>query len=326
MGKMTTAVADSPFPNLAPAQTVLAELGAELVMADEPTPAGILAVAAQAEALLITYAQISAEVIAGLQNCKVIGRMGLGVDNIDIDAATRAGIAVVYVPDYCVDEVSDHAMAMLLNMARKVSFSNSLVQSGRWEMPAVAPLSRLRGRTLGLAGFGQIPRVVAPKAQAFGMKVIAHDPYVDKSMAEALGVGLVDFPTLLATSDFVSVHVPMMPATKNLFGAEAFARMKPDAVLVNTARGPLVDTDALATALDAGQLAGAALDVMPVEPPPADHPLMGRDNVVLSPHTAFYSVEALAELQTKAARGVVDVLSGRMPTYPINPEVLGPAT
>ena len=322
MGKPLIAVADSPFPNLNPAEVILSELDAELVMADEPTVEGILKVASEADGLMVTYGQITVDVIAGLEKCRVIGRFGLGVDNIDIEAATKAGIAVVYVPDYCIDEVSDHAMAMLLNLARKVSFSNSLVQAGRWEMPAVTPLSRLRGRTLGLAGFGQIPRVVAPKAQAFGLKVIAFDPYIDNDVAAALDVELVDFETLLQTSDYVSIHVPMMPETENLFGADAFAQMKPDALLVNTARGPLVDTEALAKALDAGEIGGAALDVMPVEPPPADSPLLGRDNIILSPHTAFYSVEALDELQTKTARGVVDVLKGEKPVYPINPEVL----
>ena len=322
MGKPLIAVADSPFPNLNPAEAILSELDAELVMADEPTVEGILKVASEADGLMVTYGQITVDVIAGLEKCRVIGRFGLGVDNIDIEAATKAGIAVVYVPDYCIDEVSDHAMAMLLNLARKVSFSNSLVQAGRWEMPAVTPLSRLRGRTLGLAGFGQIPRVMAPKAQAFGLKVIAFDPYIDKDVAAAFDVELVDFETLLKLSDYVSIHVPMMPETENLFGADAFAQMKPDALLVNTARGPLVDTEALAKALDAGEIGGAALDVMPVEPPPADSPLLGRDNIILSPHTAFYSVEALDELQTKTARGVVDVLKGEKPVYPINPEVL----
>ncbi len=316
------AVADSPFPNLDPAEEVLSELGATLVMADEPTLEGILKVASQADALMVTYGQITAEVIAGLEKCKVIGRFGLGVDNINVEAATNAGIAVVYVPDYCVDEVSDHAMALLLDLARKVSFSNQLVQSGRWEMSAVAPLSRLRGRVMGLAGFGRIPRALTPKAQAFGLKVIACDPYVEKADAGALDVEIVDFKTLLETSDYLSIHVPMMPETRHLFNADAFSQMKPDALIINTARGPLVDTDALAKALDAGHLAGAALDVMPVEPPPANSPLLGRDNVILTPHTAFYSVEALAELQVKAARGVVDVLTGKKPVYPINPGVL----
>ena len=299
MGKTLVAVADSPFPNLNPAEAVLSELDAEMVLADEPTLEGILKVAAQADGLMVTYGQITADVIKGLKKCKVIGRFGLGVDNIDIEAATKAGIAVVYVPDYCIDEVSDHAMAMLLNLARKISFSNSLVQAGRWEMPAVTPLSRLRGRTLGLAGLGQIPRAVAPKAQSFGLKVIAFDPYVDKEVAKALDVELVDLDTLLESSNYVSVHVPMMPETEKMFGA-----------------------DALAEALDAGEIGGAALDVMPVEPPGTDHPLLGRDNVILTPHTGFYSIEALEELQTKTARGVVDVLQGNKPVYPINPEVL----
>ena len=322
MGAPLIAIADSPFPNLNPANEILSELGAKLVMADEPTLEGILKVASQADALMVTYGKITADVIAGLEKCKVIGRFGLGVDNIDVEAATNAGIAVVYVPDYCVDEVSDHAMALLLDLARKVSFSNRLVQSGRWEMSAVAPLSRLRGRTMGLAGLGRIPRALTPKAQAFGLKVIAYDPYVDKADAAALGVEVVDFKTLLKTSDYISIHVLMTPETKHLFNADAFRQMKPEALIVNTARGPLVDTDALAKALDADHLAGAALDVMPVEPPPADSPLLGRDNVILTPHTAFYSVEALDELQAKAARGVVDVLTGEKPAYPINPCVL----
>ena len=322
MDKPLIAISDSPFPNLAAAEEVLSELDAEIVIADEPTVERILNVAAQADGLMVTYGQITADVIVGLQKCKVIGRMGLGVDNIDIDAATKAGIAVVYVPDYCVDEVSNHAMALILNLARKINFSDQLVQAGRWEMPAVIPISRLRGQTLGLAGFGQISRAVTPKAQAFGLKVIAFDPFIDKSIAANLQVELVDFETLLKKSDYLSIHVPMMPETRNLFSAEAFRQMKSDAFLINTARGPLVDTDALAQALDAGEIGGAALDVMPVEPPPENSPLLGRKNTILTPHTGFYSVQALEELQTKAARGVVDVLTGQKPVYPINPEVL----
>ncbi len=316
------AVADSPFPSLDPAKDALARTKAELKMAAEPTPDGILAVARDADALLVTYAKITGEMIGEMKNCKSIGRFGIGVDNIDIAAATRAGIVVTYVPDYCFDEVSDHAMALLLDLARKVSFSNSLVQGGRWEMPAVAPLYRLRGRTLGLVGFGNIPRVLAPKAQAFGLKVVAYDPFVGKEKAAELDVDLMELDALLEVSDYVSVHAPLTPETKNLIGADAFRKMKPTALLVNTARGPLVDTDALAAALDDGEIAGAALDVVPVEPLPADSPLLGRDNVVLTPHTGFYSVDALLDLQTKAAEDVARVLSGERPVYPVNPEVL----
>lgn len=322
MAAILVAVSDSVFPSLDPARGAFDGMDAELRLAGEATPEAILEVAGQADGLLVTYAKITGEMIAQLEKCKVIGRFGIGVDNIDIAAATKAGIVVTYVPDYCFDEVSDHAMALLLDLARKVSFSNALVQAGRWEMKATAPMNRLRGRTLGLAGFGNIPQLVAPKAQAFGMEVIAFDPYVDKALAASRGVRLVDFDTLLAQSDFISVHAPLTDETKNMFGAEAFAKMKPTAYLVNTARGPLVDTDALARALDDGEIGGAALDVVPVEPLPANSALLGRDNVVLTPHTAFYSEDALLDLQTKAATDVASVLAGKQPKYPINPEVL----
>ncbi len=316
------AVADSPFPSLDPAKEALSRVKAELKMASEPTPDGILTVARDADAVLVTYAKITGEMIGEFKNCKSIGRFGIGVDNIDIAAATKAGIVVTYVPDYCFDEVSDHAMALLLDLARKVSFSNSLVQAGRWEMPAVAPLYRLRGRTLGLVGFGNIPQIVAPKAQAFGLRVVAYDPYAPKDVAAGLDVELMDLDALLAASDYVSVHAPMTPETAGLIGADAFEKMKPTALLINTARGPLVDTDALAAALDNGELGGAALDVVPVEPLPADSPLLGRDNVIITPHTAFYSVDALEDLQSKAAQDVARVLAGERPVYPVNPDVL----
>ena len=322
MASLRVAVSDNIFPSLDPAKEALSAVNAELHLADEATPEAILAVAREADGMLVTFAKITGDMIGELKNCKVIGRFGIGVDNIDIEAATAAGIVVTYVPDYCFDEVSDHAMALLLNLARKVSFSNALVQAGRWEMKATAPMARLRGRTLGLAGFGNIPQLLTPKAQAFGLKVIAFDPYVSKDRAAALGVELVDFDDLLASADYISIYAPLTPETTNLFGAEAFAKMKPTALLVNTARGPLVDTDALAKALDAGEIGGAALDVVPVEPLPADSALLGRDNVVLTPHTAFYSEDALLDLQTKAARDVAAVLGGNKPKYPVNPEVL----
>lgn len=316
------AVADSPFPSLDPAREALSVVQAQLQMAAEPTPDGILSAAREADALMVTYAKITGDMIRELKNCKVIGRFGIGVDNIDIEAATEAGIVVTYVPDYCFDEVSDHTMALLLDLARKVTFSDRLVQSGRWEMSAVAPLARVRGRVLGLVGFGNIPQLLAPKAQAFGLTVIASDPYVDKKIADDAGVELVDMDRLLADSDFLSIHAPQTPATTNLIDADEFKKMKKTALLVNTARGPLVNADALCAALDAGEVGGAALDVVPVEPLPKDSPLLNRDNVILTPHTAFYSVDALLDLQVKAARDVASVLAGERPVYPINPTVL----
>jgi len=311
------AVTDSPFPSLDPAIAALRRVDPKLRMAKSASADDILEVAREADAVLVTYAKLPGELLRELRRCKVIGRFGLGVDNIDIPAAVELGITVTYVPDYCLREVSDHAMALLLALARKIPFSNWLVQSGRWEVPPVVPLRRLEGQVLGLVGFGNIPRALAPKAQAFGLKVVTHDPYVPADVVRALGVENTSFEDLLSRADFVSVHAPLLPATRGLMNAAAFARMKKGAFLVNTARGPLVDEAALVAALDSGHLAGAALDVVTTEPLPRDSPLLGRDNVILTPHTAFYSVEALEELQTKCASDVARVLSGEAPMYPI---------
>ncbi len=290
---------------------------AELRMSKSAAIEDILEVARDADGILVCYAKLPAEFLAQLTRCKVIGRTGLGVDNIDLPAAKEKGITVTYVPDYCLAEVSDHAMALLLSLARKIPLSNKLVQAGRWEMPAVVPIYRLEGRVLGLVGFGNIPRTMAPKAQAFGLKVITYDPYVAPEHLKALNVESVSFDELLARSDFISVHAPLLPATRGLLNAEAFAKAKKGVMIVNTARGPLIDQAALAAALDSGQVGGAALDVLEVEPPPADLPLAGRDNVILTPHTAFYSVDALEELQSKAAGDVARVLAGEAPVYPV---------
>jgi D-3-phosphoglycerate dehydrogenase len=295
----------------------LARIDPELRVAKSASADDILAVARDADAILVTYAKLPGDLLRQLRRCKAIGRFGLGVDNIDIAAAAELGITVTYVPDYCMQEVSDHAMALLLALARKVPQSNALVQVGRWEMPAVVPIHRLAGRVLGLAGFGNIPRALAPKAKAFGLRVVAHDPYVSQQVLDAAGVERVSFDRLLEISDFVSIHAPLLSATRGLFNAEVFRKMKKGARLINTARGPLVDEDALVAALDSGQLAGAALDVVAVEPLPKDSKLIGRDNVILTPHTAFYSVEALNELQTKCAADVARVLSGEPPVYPV---------
>jgi D-3-phosphoglycerate dehydrogenase len=209
-------------------------------------------------------------------------------------------------------------MALLLALARKVTFSNKLVQSGRWEVPPIVPLRRLEGQVLGLVGFGNIPRALAPKAKAFGLKVITYDPYVVAEALTVTGVESVSFDDLLARSDFISVHAPLQPATRGLMNAKTFAKMKKGAFLINTARGPLVDEPALIAALDSGHLGGAALDVVTTEPLAKDSPLIGRDNVILTPHTAFYSVEALEELQTKCASDVARVLSGEKAIYPIS--------
>jgi D-3-phosphoglycerate dehydrogenase len=319
MPRPLIAVTDSPFPSLDPAKAALGRLDPELRMAASASADDILAVARNADAMLVTYAKLPGELLRALTRCKVIGRFGLGVDNIDIKAAVELGITVTYVPDYCMHEVSDHAMALVLALARKIPLSNNLVQAGRWEMSALVPIHRLCGRVLGLVGFGNIPRALTPKATAFGLRVVAHDPFVSRVALAAAGVEGVSFERLLEISDFVSIHAPLVPATRGLFNADVLRKMKKGALLINTARGPLVDEAALIAALDTGHLGGAALDVVAVEPLPRESKLVGRDNVILTPHTAFYSVEALDELQTKCAADVARVLCGEPPVYPVKP-------
>jgi D-3-phosphoglycerate dehydrogenase len=321
MPQLLVAVSDSVFPNLEPARAVLSKVGAELRLAKGSTPEAILEVGRAADGALVTYAKITEEMIRQMTRCRVISRFGIGVDNVDIPAATRAGIVVTRVPDYCIDEVSDHAVAMLLAVVRKIPLANARTQSGTWEMPAVVPIHRLRGSVLGLVGFGRIPQLVAPKAKAFGIQVIAFDPYLPETVFQREGVRRVEFDELVKLSDYISIHTPLMPETHHLFNADVFSRMKTTAYLVNTARGPIVDEAALAIALDRKQLAGAALDVMEKEPP-SGSPLLGRNNVILTPHTSFYSEESLVELQTKAAEEVVRVLTGQKPVNPVNPEAL----
>jgi len=312
------AVTDTVFPSLDPAKAALARLNPTYRMSKSVNAEDIVAVAKDADAVLVTYAKLTRDVLMQLTRCRAIGRFGLGVDNIDLPTAKEKGIEVNYVPDYCIREVSDHAMALLLALIRKIPLSNKLVQSGRWEMPAVVPIRRIEGTVLGLIGFGHIPRLVAPKAQAFGMKVISYDPFAKPEAFKAAAVESVDLDTLLKTSDYVSVHAPLLQATRGMLNAAAFGKMKKGAYVVNTARGPLIDEPALVAALDSGQVGGAGLDVVAAEPLAKDSPLLGRDNVIISPHTAFYSIEALNELQTKCATDVARVLSGEKAVYPIS--------
>ena len=310
-------VTDSPFPSLDPAKKALEDANAEVIQAPSSSEEDIIKSAEHADAILVTYAKLNENILRSLKNCKAIGRFGIGVDNIDLKVAGELGISVNYVPDYCLDEVSDQAMAMIISMARKIPQSNKLVQSGRWEMPAVVPMYRLRGKTVGLIGFGNIPRLMTPKAQAFGFNVIAADPFAPKELFEKFNVESVTMDELYERSDFISVHAPLLPETKGLVNKEAFKKMKKTAIIVNTARGPLIDEKDLIEALDNKEIGGAGLDVVETEPLPEDSALIGRDNVILAPHTAFYSVEALEELQTKAASDVARVLNGEEPIYPI---------
>ncbi len=311
-------VTDHVFPSLDVERAVLRAAGAELVVLQATSDAELLDAAAEADALLVCYAPVTRRVIERLTRCRVIARYGIGVDNVDVSAATERGIVVTNVPDYCVDEVSDHALGMLLACARKLAWLDRRVRAGRWDARDAAPMHRLRGRVLGLIGFGKIPRCLAAKARALGLELLAFDPYVSADEMLAHGVRKATFDELLARADYVSVHAPLVPETRGLIGEAALRAMKPTAYLINTSRGPIVSLGAVARALREGWIAGAALDVLETEPPADADALRGLETLLLTPHVAFYSEESVEELQRKAAESVVRVLTGETPRYPVN--------
>lgn len=321
-GTRRVLVTDYAWPSLDTEREALGGIGAELVVASTGQEEELQALAPQADAILTNWKLVSAKTIAKASRCVIVSRYGVGVDNIDVAAATAQGIVVTNVPDYCMDEVSNEAMAMLLCGARRIMIYDRLVRAGGWDMRAGMPFPRLRGLTLGIIGFGRIGRAVAPKAQAFGLRVIAHDPYIDQQEMLKRNVTPTALDTLLRESDFVTLHCPLTPETTRMIGEEALGKMKPTAWLINTARGAVVDTEALAVALRKGRIAGAGLDVMPQEPPAVDDPLRSLPNVIITPHSAFYSEGSLQELQAKAVGRVVDVFAGRRPDHIINPSVL----
>ena len=275
-------------------------------------------VVAQADALMVTLQPVPAELIATMERCRIISRVGTGLDAIDIDAATKHGIWVTYVPDYAVDEVSTHAIASLLAHARGFPRLLESTRRGEWGNKVVAPIRRLQGQTVGLLGFGRIGRAVGSKARGLGLEVVVHDPYLDSLPPESSDAQLVDWETLLRTSDYISLHVPLTEGTRHIINSKSLSLMKPTAFLINTARGALIDEDALLEAVRSGQIAGAALDVLSAEPPPVDHPLLHEERVWITPHSAWYSEESMEDMRTRGAEEVVRVLQGQKPRSPVN--------
>jgi D-3-phosphoglycerate dehydrogenase len=316
-------ITDHVWPTTDPEREVLEAGGAEVIVSPNGDEATLIELAYDAEAIMTCFAQVTENVVRAADRCKVIGRFGVGVDNIAVDTATELGIAVTYVPDYCVDEVSDHVMALLHAWNRKVVLFDRSVKERGWGSQALnMRMMRLRGKTIGIVGFGRIGQAVASKARAFGMRVLGTDPVVSLATVESFGGSLVDLATLLGESDFVSLHAPLTNETRNLIGAAELALMKPEAFLINAARGPLIDEDALLKALRDGSIAGAGLDVMVDNIPPIDHPLLSLDNIIITPHVAFFSQESTLELEQRAAAEVVSVMQGIMPDNLVNPAVL----
>jgi D-3-phosphoglycerate dehydrogenase len=319
------------FPGIPPDEDIFRLQGAKFSKIPCRSEEEIIAAAHDADAI-ITIATVQSfprKVIEKLDRCRIISSIGIGYEGIEVGAATDHGIMVVNTPDYCLEEVSDHAMALILACARKLLPQDQAVRAGKWnslERPDIRfkiwpPMSRLKGQTLGLIGFGRIPRTLVPKAKGFGLKIMAYDPYVSTNIAKDLEVELVDLTYLLQHSDFISIHAALTPETKHMLGLEQFKQMKPTAYLINTARGGIIDEQALYQALSQGYIAGAGLDVLDPEPPPHDNPLFKLSNVIITAHAAHYSDQSVLELRRRPVEEIIRVLKGEWPLGLVNPEV-----
>ena len=315
-------VTDYAWSTLEPERNILSSIGADLIVAEDELETTFVKHAPNVDAILTNWAKVSTRVIESAIKCQVIVRYGIGLDNIDVKTATRLGITVVNVPTYCLEEVSDHAMALILSLARKIPRLDQEVKKRGWDRNIGPQMYRLRGQKLGLIGFGKIAQLIVPKAQGFGLQVMAYSPTLTDERVKKFNVQRVGLEKLVTTSDFISLNCPLTPQTHHLINAQRLQSMKSTAYLVNTARGDIIDNNALHEALNKGWIAGAGLDVLPEEPPSPDLNLLDLDNAIITPHAAFWSEESIYDLQVTAAEEVVRVLTSQMPLSLMNPEVL----
>jgi D-3-phosphoglycerate dehydrogenase len=308
---------------------VLARVGATMEIAPfaagQCTEEDVLSYVKDAYAVITVFEPFTRRVIGQLTNCRLIANFGIGYQNIDIAAATDYGICVTNNPEYCLEEVSDHAMALLLNLARRIRILNEAVHGGKTTYGEIAQargrVFRLQGQTLGLVAFGRIPIKLVPKARGFGLNIIAYDPYVSTTVVEKAGVELVSFDRLLEESDYISIHAALNPENEGMFGLPQFKKMKSTAYLINTARGGLIDNDALYTALSQGMIAGAALDVTEPEPINIDNRLLKLNNVIFTGHSAYFSETSTIEQRKGPVNEIARVLTGEWPRALVNPQV-----
>ncbi|MEX2185793.1 MAG: C-terminal binding protein [Pirellulales bacterium] len=320
MARFRVLLTDYAWNDLDIERAVLGDGDAELVVAADGDVETLATLAADCDAIMTNWAKVPEAVIAACSRCSIVARLGVGIDNIDVAYATARGIVVTNCPDYCVIEVAEHALALMLALSRKVAFYHHATKCGDYDLQAGATLRRIEGQTLGIVGLGNIGAKLAQKARGLGLKMLATSR---SRQREVEGVRFVELDELLAESDYVSLHVPATPETRQMIGAAELARMKPTAYLINTARGAVVDHRALAAALAAGKIAGAALDVQEAEPPNLAEPPYNDPRVIVTPHAAFVSVESLADLRRRVSQQVVDRLAGRTPENVVNSAVLG---
>ena len=315
-------VTDHPWPSLAIETEVLRRAGARLLDAQASPRKGLLELTHDATAIMTCFAQVDADIINRAPALRVVARTGVGVDNIDVDAATARGIPVTNVPAYCVDEVAEHVIALAMALRRKLGLYDRAVRDRDWSLETGQPIRRLAGRTFGVLGYGRIGAATAGRARALGFKVIAHAPGLSVGSTDGDGVEGVTLDDLARRSDVISLHAPLNDGTRHVVDGRFLDAMKPDAVLINAARGGLVDGEALARALHAGRIGGAGLDVFEHEPLSPAHPLLRAPNTILTPHVAYYSEDSLRDLARQAAENVAAVLTGREPADVVNREAL----
>jgi D-3-phosphoglycerate dehydrogenase len=295
-------------------------IGAELSLAQVREEEDLIRACKESDGIINQYSLLTRRVLQNLPKCKVISRYGVGVDSVDLKAATDLGIIVANVPDYCIDEVANQTISLILALIRKTAFFDRKVKSGQWDFRHGRPIHRAKGKTLGLIGCGKIGVEVAKRISSFGVRVIAFDPYLEKAPE---GIELKDLDSVLMESDFISVHCPLNDSTRHLIGEREFGKMEKGPIIINTSRGPIIDENALIQALEENLISGAGLDVLEKEPPDSNNPLLKMENVILSPHIGFYSEESISELKRRTAKNVSDVLSGIRPYSLVNREVLG---
>ncbi|MDQ3674570.1 MAG: C-terminal binding protein [Gemmatimonadota bacterium] len=301
-------------------QRILDAAGAEVVPVTLSSPAELVDHVHGADGLIVPSVPVTARVIEAMPGCRGIVAASIGFDHIDLAAATGRGILVANVPDFCIREVANHTMGLLLTCVRKIALLNTAMHAGRWDRTVFHPMAPIHGETLGLVSFGRIARQVALRARAFELELLAYDPYVDAAIAAEYGVALVPLDELLRRSDYVSVHAPRTASTRHLIGRREIGLMKPTAMLFNTGRGGVIDEAALVAALRAGQIAGAGLDVFEQEPIAPDHPFRGMENVVLTPHAGGYSESSIQTVRRSAAEEMARILTGELPRNLVNPE------